>query len=322
MRPSKLGFLELYNYEECAQKLSNFITYEELDPPDEFPQCIPSSANVTKWQKGDCFDMAILLCSLLIGVGYNAYVVYGIAPKEITTKNEALMECDFLDALREQPEGPADSQVKTETDSIFQKRINESAYDKGLIEKQQEDIKELERKALTIDDDEADELAPDLYLGKRIHAWVLLKNNGKENKRAVPKDLFIEPSTGKIYDTKQSPYLMVDAIFNNKNFYIHMQLKHKVEEIKFELSASITWEYVMLEETADMDDNLVDPQEELENSNKIGSEEDKLKYFAETLDMPPPWAPKIHIEKDKFIQGTPLGENTTFFIKVKIEKYA
>ena len=45
--------------------------------------------------------MSILLTSLLIGVGYDAYCVYGIAPKEITTKNQALMECPFLDELRE-----------------------------------------------------------------------------------------------------------------------------------------------------------------------------------------------------------------------------
>ena len=101
IRPTKMGFLELYNYEECAQRLSRFVQYEELDPPDEFPKCIPSPANVAKWQKGDCFDMSILLASLLIGVGYDAYCVYGIAPKEITTKNEALMDCDYLPGLRQ-----------------------------------------------------------------------------------------------------------------------------------------------------------------------------------------------------------------------------
>lgn len=39
------------------------------------------------WQRGDCFDMSILLASLLIGYGYDAYVVYGRAPKFITTKD-------------------------------------------------------------------------------------------------------------------------------------------------------------------------------------------------------------------------------------------
>lgn len=38
--------------------------------------------------------------------------------------------------------------------------------------------------------------------------------------------------------------------------------------------------------------------------------------------MPPPWSPKIYIEKDSFIRGTPLGESTTFYIKCKIEKYS
>jgi len=104
IRPTKMGFLELYNYEECAQRLSKFIQYEELDPPDEFPRCIPSPANVAKWQKGDSFDMSILLTSLLIGVGYDAYCIYGIAPKEITSKNEALMECPFIDDLVQKEE--------------------------------------------------------------------------------------------------------------------------------------------------------------------------------------------------------------------------
>jgi len=47
--------------------------------------------------------------------------------------------------------------------------------------------KELATKALTIDDDEPDELTPDLYLGKRVHCWVLLK----KGKRGVTQDMFI-----------------------------------------------------------------------------------------------------------------------------------
>ena len=71
---------------------------------------------------------------------------------------------------------------------------------------------ELAAKALTIDDDEPDELTPDLYLGKRLHCWVLLR----KGKRNVPQDMFIEPSTGKIFDIKNSPYLLVDSFFNHK----------------------------------------------------------------------------------------------------------
>jgi hypothetical protein len=36
--------------------------------------------------------MSIVAVSLLVGVGFDAYVVIGKAPKEITIRNEALME--------------------------------------------------------------------------------------------------------------------------------------------------------------------------------------------------------------------------------------
>ena len=59
----------------------------------------------------------------------------------------------------------------------------------------------------------------------------------------------------------------MDAIFNHTNFFIHMQPRHKVDEIKFELYETITWEYVMLhdelfrnageEEVHDMEDQSV-----------------------------------------------------------------
>ena len=96
IRPTKLPFTQLYNYQDCAKFVSNYLEYEELAVPDQLPEVIPSPANVLdEWQTGDCFDFAIVLCSLLIGVGYNAYVVYGTAPKEITTKDESDMICPF-----------------------------------------------------------------------------------------------------------------------------------------------------------------------------------------------------------------------------------
>jgi hypothetical protein len=75
--------------------VADFLEYEELVEPDRFPEIIPSPANVLDWQVGDCFDFSIVLCSLLIGAGYDAYVVYGTAPKRITTNDESLMEGPF-----------------------------------------------------------------------------------------------------------------------------------------------------------------------------------------------------------------------------------
>lgn len=61
----------------AARKLSQYIQYEELDPPNQFPNVIPSPENVLRWQKGDSFDLSIVLVSILVGAGFDAYVVIG-----------------------------------------------------------------------------------------------------------------------------------------------------------------------------------------------------------------------------------------------------
>lgn len=75
--------------------------------------------------------MSILLSSLLIGVGYDAYCVYGIAPKEITTKNEALMECDFLNrgTIEEDDEDKKDEKIVEEYMQIQRRKKIESEFD-------------------------------------------------------------------------------------------------------------------------------------------------------------------------------------------------
>lgn len=90
-----MPYTELYEWEKCSKFVADYLEYEELFEPDKFPEVIPSPANVLTWQKGDCFDIAIVLCSLLIGGGYDAYVVYGTAPRRITAKDESLMDCPF-----------------------------------------------------------------------------------------------------------------------------------------------------------------------------------------------------------------------------------
>jgi hypothetical protein len=47
-----------------------------------------------------------------------------------------------------------------------------------------------------------------------------------------------------------------------------------------------------------------------------------LKEIALLLDMPPPWPPKMYIDKEKFLKGTPLGESTVFYKKCRVDSYA
>ena len=97
IRPQKMGYLDFYDYQKAVRKVSSLVQYEELDPPDEYPTVIPAPTNVIKWQKGDCVDMSILLTSILLGSGYDAYVVLGTAHRLITTKNESYMEYEGME---------------------------------------------------------------------------------------------------------------------------------------------------------------------------------------------------------------------------------
>ena len=49
-----------------------------------------------KRQKGNCFEYSILLCSLLIGAGYDAYVVSGYATREVCLADESREICPLL----------------------------------------------------------------------------------------------------------------------------------------------------------------------------------------------------------------------------------
>lgn len=49
IRPTKLPYTELYDYEGCAKFVANYLEYEELVEPNRLPEIIPSPANVLEW---------------------------------------------------------------------------------------------------------------------------------------------------------------------------------------------------------------------------------------------------------------------------------
>ena len=60
------------------------------------PAKIVSPTLVLSEQKGNCFDYAILLASLLIGVGYDAYCVCGYASQDVCLLNVGRNFCPQL----------------------------------------------------------------------------------------------------------------------------------------------------------------------------------------------------------------------------------
>lgn len=176
-------------------------------------------------------------------------------------------------------------------------------------------MKERERilKEITIDDD-----APDLEKHdeleakkKRLHCWILLK----EGERGLTESFFVEPTTGRSYSIKDSPYQTIEAIFNHKNFWINLNPELKIQELNMDFEGNIEWEYVMLTEEDQRDDEGEDDDDE----DALSDKEEDLK---DILDMPPPWSPKLFIDRDKYLNLCPNGEKTVFYKKCRVDTYA
>lgn len=52
-------------------------------------------------QQGNCFEFSTLLCSLLIGNGYDAYCVSGYATREVCVMDESRDVCPLLEKKKE-----------------------------------------------------------------------------------------------------------------------------------------------------------------------------------------------------------------------------
>jgi len=290
---------------------------------------------VLEWQAGDSFDFAITLCSLLIGCGYDAYVVYGTAPREITTKDEALMECPFPIEMpdnddQEDPEIDKDEEhmtskkpstvVPIEDFQVKKKIPHHSEYDDEMKRAKDESEALAAYKAVTIDDDQPDLEREDEIGNDRLHCWVLLQKGNRE----IQETFFIEPTTGRKYSIQEAPYYSVEALFNNKNFWINLDPSRSLEEINFDFQDDQAgeWEYVMIQPQERKKGEHGD--EDLDNQEEDESEEgaDAPKKEEDVLDMPPPWSPKLFVNKEKFLDLCPNGEKTVFYKKCKVDFYA
>jgi hypothetical protein len=99
LRPTELPFQELYDLHECASFIAGYMIYEPLEPCDKPPTTLYSPTQTLNSYTGDSFDVATVLCSFLLGAGYDAYVVYGNAPRHIALKDQRVMQCPMISKL-------------------------------------------------------------------------------------------------------------------------------------------------------------------------------------------------------------------------------
>lgn len=250
VRPTQLPIPELYDLYECASFLAGYIIYEPLDPQTEVPKHLFSPTATLDSNTGDSFDLATLLCSLLLGAGYDAYVVCGYAPRFITLRDQSNTKCPIATDLNENKinseSSAASASSEAKTDSEDDSGEDRTSYvppdnsvksSKFLLEKaEQKRIAGLDTFQLWIPDPDLDEkammeaekAADAAAHRKRVHAWVYVNAGSREMKES----LFIEPTTGRAYSMAVSPYMGVESVWNHHNFWVNLQVDKKVAEVR------------------------------------------------------------------------------------------
>ncbi|XP_066204836.1 dynein regulatory complex subunit 7 [Saccopteryx leptura] len=319
LRPTLMPYPELYNWDTCAQFVADFLSMEPLPDPLKPPSHLFSSTTVLKRQKGNCFDFSVLLCSMLIGAGYDAYCVNGYGSQELclmdltrevcpltVSPKETVQEKKVVPPKKYTVKPPRDLTSRFEQEQEVKKQEAIRAQEELRQKEEEERLQEME-KANT-----------DPLHGMRVHSWVLVL----VGKREVPETFFIDPFTAHSYSPLDEHFLGIESLWNHKNYWINMQdCWNYCKDLIFDLGDPVKWEYMLLgtnkpylSMTEEEDEGLNDDDDDLENLDK--EEEDK------SFDMPCSWAEQIEISPEAFETRCPDGKKVIQYKKAKLEKWA
>eukprot|EP01063_Lacrimia_lanifica_P014099 TRINITY_DN20766_c0_g1_i1.p1 TRINITY_DN20766_c0_g1~~TRINITY_DN20766_c0_g1_i1.p1 ORF type:complete len:929 (+),score=414.41 TRINITY_DN20766_c0_g1_i1:108-2894(+) len=332
VRPTELPYEELYDWESpgnpgkgCAAYIANYIRYEELPRPTELPPVVVSPATTLKWQIGDCFDMSILLASLLLGTGYDAYVIIGYATQDVCQNNQ-----DRKTWVNDMEPVVSEEAAKTKSTakgaskyfSKLKQRPNlESVFDKEQAKKKNakkaEDVKEVD------DDKEAEE---DPLQGKRVHAWVMLVGSSSKRKDESITEgdcFFVEPSTGQRVEITDPNYLGVESMFNNHNYWVSMQEnktgnEHRSKDF-FNLGDLMRWEPVFVIEDEDDEE---DPNDATVGVGGGGERERRTAVNEDQDLVPPSWVQRLTLSRRQYENRYPSHHKLVTYKNAKIDLHA
>ncbi|RHY34614.1 hypothetical protein DYB32_000804 [Aphanomyces invadans] len=357
LRPTLLPFLDLYDMDKLATFVSGLIEYEPLVDPCAPPACLPSPSAVLAWQAGDSFDMANLLASFLIGAGYDAYVVHGYDCLDAVSQTE----CPYLAETAPTASGTTTTPPAATDATAAPKDEGKSKF--VAMQEAKEAARRAEEAArldwtkhMDVEDDDEDELN-----GKRVHAWVLVllllcpsPVHAMTIKLVVTEHVYLEPSTGRKYSVRESPYVRIEAVWNHQNYWVNMQVSRGKDasatcaDTLFDLSHATDWEFVFLSahdrrgatngggglhgdggggesKHDDLDGSRSDNNSHHHHHTHDSHDDNDPDNAADdnVLDLPPSWVTKLHVErkayKRRFVTD---GQRTTLFRKAKVEEFA
>ncbi|KAL0223856.1 hypothetical protein P9112_003246 [Eukaryota sp. TZLM1-RC] len=267
-RPTQLPYSELYYAESAAQWVSDFINITPLSDSTEPPTHLLSPQTVLDSQEGDIFSTSILLCSLLIGCGYNAVVAYGYAAKKIAFQDQSGTKCPFIEKKE------TTSEKDNNEPKLSYKPVPRASLQSRFLSRH--DSPEKTETSINQEQSDCQSNEPDYdpLAGRYVYSWVIVLPPN----RSVSEPYFLDPATGHKYSPKSELFDGIESVFNKENIYINLQsCEEGCSKIIFDLQ-SPNWEPVF-----ELDDVI-----------------DDVEQAGKRVVVPPPTSGKLILSKSHF----------------------
>jgi hypothetical protein len=263
IRPTQLQYRQVYDLNSCARFVSGILNFEPVEEATKVPVVLPSPSFILKQQVGDSFGFANVLCSLLIGAGYDAYVVCGYAPKWITMNDESwedppsyAFEGRVGDESEDQKNGSNSSSSSGGGGGGGGGKSGEGSKDEGKrasprgsprgshgyvvhdhgipeseflaniarVERNKEEMKKRKQKEEGDPDPNEGREIPDESKTDELYGQ---RYHAwvmvSPHKRELGGYFFIEATNGRIYPVESSPYFGIETLWNHRNYWVNMQ---------------------------------------------------------------------------------------------------
>ncbi|XP_041859313.1 dynein regulatory complex subunit 7 isoform X2 [Melanotaenia boesemani] len=302
--PTTTSHCEFQTWQGCASFVADFLSLDPLEPPADLPKQLFSSTSVLQSQQATCFEFATLLCSLLLGVNYDAYCVSGYAVREMCLLDQSLQQCPLLEVKSELPE----QEQQENGNSMKPLREIKSRFLTQQEKKKQEAEAEQKLK-------ECEQQPADFLRGLRVHCWVLVLSGS----HSIQENFFIDPLTGNSYPTDNENFLGIESVWNNFNYYVNMQdCRNSCTSMVFDLEDLKMWTPVLYGATnrKQLVHDVLEKKESKKQS-QISSEEQPRVF-----EMPRSWLSYITISKKDLEKRWPGGKKVIRYRKAKLEKFA
>ncbi|KAK3909337.1 Dynein regulatory complex subunit 7 [Frankliniella fusca] len=289
------------------------------------PAALVSPWTVLERQSAHCFELATLLVSLLIGAGYDAYVVSGTATREVCNNDQLRVVCPELvpkPEVVEEPRAATPPKYQVRPPPYLHSRFMEQMAERERrreLDRQREEQEEEDRRIA-----ELEKPAPDELRGFRLHAWALVR---ADPARGVDEHFFLEPSTGFRHDIAHPGYHRVESVWNHVNYWVNVQEAvgrprapdDTCEGTDFDLTDLGKWEHLLAGEPAEWRQGP-DPAAAAPDLDEQTADEDVL--AEKHLDMPASWVPRLDVQNAVYEKRYPGCNKTILYKKAKVEKFA